>query len=78
MTTCAEWKTRWEEADKALHALRTGTKVVTVRSGEKTVEYSPTGITELARYVDWLAGKVAACSGESRSPRRVIGVIPTN
>lgn len=78
MTTCAEWKTRWEEADRALHALRTGTKVATIRSGEKTIEYSAAALGELARYVNYLADKVAACNGEARRARRVISVIPTN
>lgn len=75
---CAKYRTRYSEADSALHKLRTGTRAVSVSMGEKRVEYTPASLPELARYVEWLAAMVAKCDSCGWTGRRMIGVIPTN
>lgn len=75
---CATYRTRYAEADSALHKLRTGTKSASVSMGEKRVEYTPASVPELARYVEYLGAMVKKCDGCGWSGRRIIGVIPTN
>lgn len=72
--TCAEWQTRFDEADAALHKLMTGGNVVSIRYGEKEVQYAKGNIAELRKYVQYLADRLAACNGTAR--RSAIGIIP--
>lgn len=73
---CATYRTRLEEAELALHNLRTGSATVVVRMGEKSVEYKPASVEDLASYVGFLTSKVAECDGKCRASGRMIGVIP--
>lgn len=75
---CEKFRTRYDEADEALHKLRTGSKAVSVGMGEKRVEYTPASIPELARYVEYLGAMVKRCAACGWTGRRVIGVTPTN
>jgi hypothetical protein len=74
---CTTYRTRYEEADQALHKLRTGSKTESIRMGEKQVLYTRASVGELVAYVSWLKSKVDACDGKSVKSR-MIGVIPTN
>ncbi len=76
-TECTTYRTRYDEADQALHALLTGSKSESVRMGEKQVMYTRASVGELQRYVAYLKTKVDACDGKSVKSR-MIGVIPTN
>lgn len=76
MATCAELATRLAQAETALHALETGSKVERVQYGEKLVSYTPASIDQLRRYVARLTDDVARCSGSSAARRRAFGVIP--
>lgn len=78
MTTCAQWQARLDEADLALHTLRTGGQTVVVRYGEKQVNYSPASIRDLQAYVTYLQGKVDACNGVRGTARRIVQVIPSD
>lgn len=73
---CATYRTRLAEADEALHQLRIRGGIVSVRMGEKTVEYSSTSVADLASYVGMLQAKVDGCDGRCGAGRRMIGVIP--
>lgn len=75
---CALFRTRYTEADDALHRLIAGAAEVRVRFDGKEVEYNRASMDELRRYVEYLRQRVAQCDGTSRSPRSLIGVVPTN
>lgn len=73
---CETYRTRLAEADEALHKLRLGGGIVSVRMGEKTIEYSAASVADLASYVSMLQAKVDSCDGKCFAGRRMIGVIP--
>ena len=74
---CEKYRTRYDEADQALHSLKVGAREVEIRMGEKGVKYSAASLPELERYVAFLRDKVRACDGCRATPR-AFGVIPTN
>ncbi len=74
---CTKYRTRYEEADQALHKLRTGSRTESLRMGEKQLTYTRASMAELVSYVSWLKSKVDACDGKC-AKSRMIGVIPTN
>lgn len=77
MTTCTEKQTMLAEAESALHKLQIGSKVESIHSGEKTLQYTRAELKDLRQYVQSLRDQVAACTGATTLRRRVIGIIPT-
>lgn len=74
---CAQYRTRYEEADRALHELMIGEASVRVRFNGKESEYTRASVGDLRRYVEYLHSKVRQCDG-CRSSGRILSVIPTN
>ncbi len=78
-TECKTWRERYEEADLALHKLRTGSKAESMRMGEKQVTFTPARLADLVSYVSYLKSKVDECDGVVASPRRrAIAITPAN
>lgn len=76
MTTCAEWQTKFDEADQALHALLTGSKVASLGAGEKSITYTAATLGELQRYVAYLQSKLDECAGIRSAKKRLVQFIP--
>ena len=76
MTTCADYQTRFDDADQALHKLLIGSKSETFRHGENQLTYTKASLPELQRYVQYLQGKIDACNGAKVNKHRVFGIIP--
>ena len=67
MATCEEMLA---EARSALHSLMTGTKEVSVRYGERSVNYNLQSATQLEQYIARLESEC----GENAKPRKPFGV----
>lgn len=78
MTTCAEYQTRFADADLALHRLMTGSKSESFAHGENRLTYTRASLPELQRYVQYLQAKIDACNGVRVNKHRIFGIIPSD
>lgn len=76
MITCAQYTTMLGEAQAALHALTIGSKVESLRAGEKQLTYTRANLDALRTYIDELQAKVDACNGIRPHGRRVMHILP--
>lgn len=60
LATLESWLT---EARTAQHALRLGRQTVTVRFGDRAVEYAPANLAQLTSYIGSLERQIAAAKG---------------
>ena len=65
---------RLAEAEAALHALATGTKVVAVERNGKKLTYTAATMAQLRGYIADLNGQIAVLLGTTTGRRRAIGV----
>ncbi|PWC47162.1 phage head-tail joining protein [Azospirillum sp. TSA6c] len=63
MTDVTTLETWLAEARAAHHALRLGQQKVSVRFGDRVVEYAPANATQLASYIASLERQIAAARG---------------
>jgi len=63
MTDLATLESWLAEARTAQHALSLGKQTVTVRFGDRAVEYAPANLDQLIRYIGSLERQIAAAKG---------------
>lgn len=76
MASCSTLATWLTQAETALHALETGTKVEVLRHGEKSLTYSRADVDKLRAYIARLQSQVDACNGLTTNRRRILRVLP--
>lgn len=75
LTACEQAALWLSEAKAALHALLTGTRVVSLAHADKQLRYTEADIDALRAYVAQLQSQVDNCNGAARS-RRGFNFVP--